>query len=50
MYNMKDAQRIAESVIRRKALKEELSNQINSFNNEEFFDLLDAMDNDSFET
>lgn len=42
-----ESQKIVESIIRGKEMKEELSNQIDTVNDQEFFDLVDAIDNNS---
>lgn len=42
-----DTQKIGESIIRGKAMKMELINQIDTVDDEEFFDLIKAMDNNS---
>ena len=38
---------IGESIIRGKAMKRELGNQIDTANDQEFFDLINAIDNNS---
>ena len=47
MDNSNDTKKIAESIIREKAMKRDLGNQIDTVNDEEFFDLIDAIDDNS---